>query len=323
MDRTVNWGVLGTASIAAGQVIPGMQKASNANLYGIAGRNPAKAERFRREFGFEKRYDSLEELLEDDQIEAVYIPLPNNLHKEWILKAAAKKKHILCEKPLTPTLEDTREVIDFCREQGVILAEAFAYLHNPMIREIISLVQDGEIGDPALIEPQFFSKTWPEGNIRLQKELYGGCTYDLACYNISMMLKLTGEMPCQVEAMAHFLENGVDDYSNLFLKFPSGTYGSAACGMCSSERVTKLAVYGQKGSLETAAAYNGEGELRYILEKEGVRTERRIQVPSNYMLEIEQFGRCVLGEEPEPLVNNAFSIQVAQVVQEALRKIGY
>lgn len=323
MNMKVNWGVLGTASIAKGQTIPGMQKAENANLYAIAGRSPEKVRDFKERFGFEKGYDTLDALLEDEQVDAVYIPLPNNLHKEWIIKAARKKKHILCEKPLAPTPKEAEEVIRFCREQGVILAEAFAYLHNPMTREIIELVRSGEIGEPVLIETNFFSKKWPADNIRLRKDLYGGCTYDLACYNISLILKLMGEMPCQVEAMAHFLENGVDDYSNLFLKFPSGAYASATCGMCSSERASRLFVHGSEGSVETFTAYNGEGELTYYLIKNGRREERKLEIPSNYMLEIVQFGCCVLGEEKEVLVSNEFTIQVAKVLQEALRKIEY
>ncbi|MDO4312042.1 MAG: Gfo/Idh/MocA family oxidoreductase [Eubacteriales bacterium] len=323
MSRTINWGVLGTASIAKGQVIPGMMKAENANLYAIAGRNSNKVKAFKEEFGFEKGYDSLDELLEDEDVDAVYIPLPNNLHREWILKAAEKKKHILCEKPLVPSPEEAEEVVAFCRKQGVILAEAFAYLHNPMTREIINIVREGQIGTPVLIEAHFFSKKWPEDNIRLRKDLYGGCTYDLACYNISMILQLMGEMPCQIDAMAHFLESGVDDYSNLFLKFPSGAYASATCGMCSSERATRLYVHGSEGTVETEIAYNGEGELSYYLTKGKERNLHKVQVPSNYMLEIEQFGRCVLGEEAEPLVSNAFTLQVARIVQEALKKIGY
>lgn len=325
LNRTtkVNWGILGTASIARLQTIPGMQKAENANLYAIAGRNKEKVDQFKEEYGFEKAYYSLEELLDDENVDAVYIPLPNNLHKEWIKKAAAKKKHILCEKPLVPTPEEAKEVIDFCKKEGVILAEAFAYLHSPLTREIIDVVRSGEIGEPVLIQNWFYSRKWPEGNIRLQKELFGGCTYDLACYNISFILKLMGEMPAEVDAMAHFIENGVDDYSTVFLRFPSGTYATASCGMCSSQRGNGLFIHGSKGSLETAFAYNVEGDVSYTIEKDGIREERKIQAPSNYRLEIEQFGRCVLGEEENVLVDNEFTLELASVLKKALEKIGY
>ena len=98
--KQIRWGVLGTAQIAEGQTIPGMQKAKNCELYAIAGRSMEKAERFRDRFHFQKAYGNYDDLLNDPEVEAVYIPLPNNLHKEWVLKAAACKKHVLCDKNL-------------------------------------------------------------------------------------------------------------------------------------------------------------------------------------------------------------------------------
>ena len=98
--RKINWGVLGTAGIAKGQTIPGMVQAENCNLYAIAGRSMEKATAFQKEFGFEKAYDSYDALLADPNVEAVYIPLPNELHEEWTVKALQAKKHVLCEKPL-------------------------------------------------------------------------------------------------------------------------------------------------------------------------------------------------------------------------------
>lgn len=109
--QKVKWGVLGTAAIAWDQTLPGMKEAYNCELYAIAGRNPEKTRRFQDTFGFEKAYSSYEELLDDDSVEAVYIPLPNQLHMEWVKKAAKKKKHILCEKPLDVTPEGVRELI--------------------------------------------------------------------------------------------------------------------------------------------------------------------------------------------------------------------
>ena len=100
---SVKWGVLGTANIAKGCTIPGMKAVPCCELYAIAGRNPDKAESFKKEYGFCKAYGSYEELLSDPLVEAVYIPLPNTLHYEWARKALEHGKHVLCEKPLTPT----------------------------------------------------------------------------------------------------------------------------------------------------------------------------------------------------------------------------
>ena len=132
----IRWGVLGTAGIAAGQTIPGMIEAKNCTRYAIAGRDPEKVRSFREKFGFEKAYGSYEELLADPLVEAVYIPLPNSLHYEWAKKAMEHGKHILCEKPLTPTAAEAEELFKTAEENNVFLMEAFAYLHSPLIAAI-------------------------------------------------------------------------------------------------------------------------------------------------------------------------------------------
>ena len=103
---SVKWGVLGTANIARGCTIPGMKMAENCELYAIAGRNEAKVQSYKDEFGFEKAYVGYDKLLEDPEVQAVYIPLPNNLHKEWVIKALKAGKHVLCEKPITVTPDE-------------------------------------------------------------------------------------------------------------------------------------------------------------------------------------------------------------------------
>ena len=109
--RKVTWGMLGTATIAKRNTIAGMKKAPNCRLYAVAGRNSEKVDEYVKEYGFEKGYYSYDELLDDPEIEAVYIPLPNNMHYEWVLKAVAKKKHVLCEKPMGLNAEQSEKMI--------------------------------------------------------------------------------------------------------------------------------------------------------------------------------------------------------------------
>ena len=117
----VKWGVLGTANIARGCTIPGMREAKNCELYAIAGRDEKKAASFKEEFGFQKAYVGYQELLDDPEVEAVYIPLPNNLHKEWVIKALNAKKHVLCEKPLGLNEEEVRQMIQGSGQVNLIL----------------------------------------------------------------------------------------------------------------------------------------------------------------------------------------------------------
>ena len=128
--KQINWGVLGTAGIAKGQTIPGMRQAENCNLYAIAGRSMEKAKAYQAEFGFEVVYDSYDALLADPKVEAVYIPLPNELHYEWTLKALKAKKHVLCEKPLAPTPAQIREMFACANK----FANLFANEFNPFLK---------------------------------------------------------------------------------------------------------------------------------------------------------------------------------------------
>ena len=132
----IKWGVLGTADIARGCTIPGMQQADNCELYAIAGRSMEKAQLFKEQFGFEKAYGSYDELLCDENVQAVYIPLPNHLHLEWTLKALRAKKHVLCEKPMAMNAKETEEMFCCAKENGVLLMEAFAYLHSPFVKAV-------------------------------------------------------------------------------------------------------------------------------------------------------------------------------------------
>ena len=143
----IRWGVLGTAGIARDCSIPGMQKAENCERYGIAGRSLKKAEDYKDMFGFEKAYEGYEALLSDPKVQAVYIPLPNNLHYEWVKKAIAAGKHVLCEKPLAPTPKQTAELFEAAKEKGVFLMEAYAYIHSPFVTALKKEIEEGTIGE--------------------------------------------------------------------------------------------------------------------------------------------------------------------------------
>ena len=139
----IKLGVLGTAGIARGCTIPGMQLADNCDLYAIAGRSIEKANQFKEEFGFEKAYGDYESLLADENVQAVYIPLPNHVHLEWIEKAAKAGKHVLCEKPMCMNPAELKEAFEVCRENNVILMEAFAYLHGDAINALVDIAKPG------------------------------------------------------------------------------------------------------------------------------------------------------------------------------------
>ena len=324
--RKINWGVLGTAGIARGQTIPGMVQAENCHLYAIAGRSMEKARQFQEEFGFEKAYDSYEDLLADPQVEAVYIPLPNDLHCQWTAKALRAKKHVLCEKPLAPTPQEAKALFDIARENGVLLMEAYAYLHSPYMQALKKELEEKTIGDVLYLESEFITSDYNNSNIRMRKETYGGSVYDLGCYCTTMVLWLLGKAPEKVQAVAEFSEQGIDTLATAILTFPGGVKALLTSGMVLSTdrdyRIDRLEIHGTKGSIKSDVRFNQEGLLQYTLWVEGEETVKTLTAPQNYRLEVEQLGRCILrGEAPH--VTEDFTLMNGEVLQKILEKIGY
>ena len=324
--RKINWGVIGTAGIAKGCTIPGMQLAENCNLYAIAGRSMKKAKAYQAEFGFQVAYDSYEALLADPKVEAVYIPLPNELHYEWTLKALKAKKHVLCEKPLAPTPGQIDEMFACADENGVILMEAFAYLHSPFTAAIKKELQSGVIGDVLYMESQFITSDYDISNIRMRKETYGGAAYDLGCYNTSQILWMLEDEPVRVQAVAEFSDRGIDTYTTGVMSFADGKKASFHCGMVlatdQDRRIDCLRIHGTLGDITTETQFNQSGELSYTL-RIGEETQvKTVSTPHNYSLEVAQLGRCIT-EGEAPHVSREFTKLNAGVLDQILTKIGY
>ncbi|MFO7699323.1 MAG: Gfo/Idh/MocA family oxidoreductase, partial [Acidimicrobiia bacterium] len=152
---SVRWGILSTADIGLAKVIPAIQKAGNCDVVAIASRDLDRAQRAADQLGIPAAYGSYEELLERADIDAVYIPLPNDMHAQWTLRAASAGKHILCEKPLALSSAQATEMVLGCEAAGVKLQEAFMYRHHPTWVEALRLVRDGAIGDVQAVQSWF------------------------------------------------------------------------------------------------------------------------------------------------------------------------
>lgn len=215
---TVKWGVMGTAGIASWGTIPGMQKAKGCGLYAIAGRSLEKAQAYKESFGFEKAYKGYDALLSDPEVEAVYIPLPNDIHCEWVIKALNAHKHVLCEKPLAMNEGELRRMFAAARDNGVILMEAYAYLHSPYICRLKEIISSGEIGKVDYIDTAFLTQDYSE-DIRLHKEQGGGGIYDVGCYCTSMILSLIDSPVKYIKADAEFGGTGVDHMASVLIGF--------------------------------------------------------------------------------------------------------
>ena len=327
--QKIKWGVLGTAGIAKEQTIPGMKEASNCEIYAIAGRNLEKAKEFQEMFGFEKAYGSYEELLQDPEVEAVYIPLPNTLHYEWTVKALEAKKHVLCEKPLAPSEEVARQMIEAAEKNGVLLMEAFAYLHSPFIKAVKAELDAKTIGDVVYMESTFITSDYDISNIRMRRDTLGGCLYDLGCYNTTQILWMLEEEPERVQAISDFSEENIDVNTTAIMNFKSGKRAVMHSGMVLSkeieekfDRIDNFRIHGTKGSIRSDVQFNQCGKLAYVVSVGNKEVVKVIDTPQNYCMEVEQFGRCI--RDGEKLhVSHEFTLKNARLMDRILKEINY
>ncbi len=328
--KKVKWGVLGTAGIAASCTIPGMQKAEGCELYAVAGRSLKKAEDFRERFGFEKAYEGYDALLEDPQVEAVYVPLPNDIHCQWVIKALEAGKHVLCEKPLAMNESEVRRMFEAARKSGRILMEAYAYLHSPYVKRLKQIISDGVIGEVDYIDTAFLTQDYSE-DFRLHKDKGGGGIYDIGCYCTTMILSLVDSPIRYLKTDAELDQEGVDHFASVMMQFENGVRASFHAGMClgtdSNDRYDRLFIHGSKGYIRSDVEYNQEGDLCFtvtVKDENGDRTSHTEKVfsASNYSLELDQMNACIR-EKETPYITEAFSLRNMHLLDRILDLSGY
>src|SRR5581483_10566667 len=200
-QKPVCWGVLSVSGHYRRRVHAGMSSSPLVELRAIASRSPEKAARAARELAFAVEYGSYEALLADRAIEAVYIPLPNHAHAEWVCKAADAGKHVLCEKPFAMNAQQAEETIRYAEGRNVRVMEAFMYRFHPQWRRVVAIVRSGEIGEVQAVHTEFgFMQTDP-ANIRNILSTGGGALYDIGCYAVSCARWVIGAEPQRVMSL--------------------------------------------------------------------------------------------------------------------------
>lgn len=297
--KQIRWGILGVAGIAKRAVIPGIKQSRTGVVAAIASRSEEKAQQAAEDMGIPKAYGSYEALLADPEIDAVYIPLPNHLHKEWTIKAAEAGKHVLCEKPIALTVAEAQEMADACKQAGVELAEAFMYRHHPRYRMIKELIREGAIGTIRGLTGAFtFSNPDDKANVRYRRDWGGGSVYDVGCYPINAARLILEQEPEAVTCHAFFSpeHDDVDMYMAGLIEFPNDVSLIFDCGMWAHGRNT-LEILGTDGRIELPSAYVApEGSAsNFILHNKHGR--REIEVPSvnQYALQADDFAARIWG----------------------------
>jgi predicted dehydrogenase len=252
---TLRWGILSTANIATEKVIPGIRRAARNEVVAIGSRDGETARRVADRLAIPRAHDSYEALLEDQDVDAVYIPLPNHLHAEWTIAAARAGKHILCEKPLALTAADAERMIEAADGAGVHLMEAFMYRHHPSWVAVRELVASGRIGTMTAIQSWFGFYNDDRSNIRNVRDFGGGALYDVGCYCVNLSRMLFGGEPVRVEgALVRDGGDGVDVLTTGILEFETGI-ASFGCSI-RSETDQRVHIYGTEGRISIGIPFN-------------------------------------------------------------------
>ncbi|MFO7779680.1 MAG: Gfo/Idh/MocA family oxidoreductase [Nitriliruptoraceae bacterium] len=323
MDR-IRWGVLSTAAIGMEKVTPAMRRADNCEVIAIASRDADRAARAAAELDLPTSYGSYEELLEADGIDAVYLPLPNDLHAEWTMKAAAAGKHVLCEKPLARSAAEAEEMAGACEAAGVVLGEAFMYRHHQSWVEAVRLVRDGEIGALQAVQSFFSYYNDDPADIRNRLENAGGAVMDIGCYSIHLSRLLFDGEPSQVQAsVRRDPDLGIDTLASAVLTFPGGGQATFTCST-RAEPEQRVSIVGSRGRIEIEIPFNipPDRETRILVTAGGAPPvapdTRTLTFPPEdvYTTQARLFAQSLLerGRAPVPVDDAIANMRIVEAV---------
>lgn len=294
-QQPLAWGILSTAAIVD-DLLPGFAAANQADLLAVASRAGDRAAAFAQARGIPTSHGSYEELLADERIECVYVPVPNSLHAEWTRAALGAGKHVLCEKPLTASADEARELFELAEKRGLVLMEAFMYRHHPKTKRLRELIRQGRIGEPRVARMCFHFKVEdPAADIRCRPELAGGALRDVGCYCVSLCNYLADAAPLRLTGVSRISSSGVEDFFAATLDY-GDFLATFDCGI-DSPLTYGVEVLGTEGrAIVECPWYPHLDPLEVTLVGARGASAEATPGPNAYQLEIENFCAAVRGE---------------------------
>ena len=322
MKKKIRWGVLSTANIGVKKVIPGMQLGELCTVTAIASRDFVKARAAANALNIEKAYGSYEELLADPEVDAIYNPLPNQMHVPWTAKAAEAGKHVLCEKPLSMTVAEAETLLEVRARTGVKIGEAFMIRSFTQWLRLRELLDARRIGELRSVVAAFSYYNVDPKNIRNIVESGGGALYDIGCYCIQAARYAFGALPRRaVGLIERDPAMQTDRLTSAMLDFEAGQ----AIFTCSTQLIPYQRVHflGTKGRIEIEIPFNAPKDrpTRMFIDETGdligggIKTEE-FATADQYTMQGDAFSRAILGdtEVPVPLEDAIANMKVIEAV---------
>ena len=298
----IRWGIISTAKIGTEKVIPAMQHGEFSDVVAISSRNSEAAQTAASELGIERAYGSYEELLADPDIDAIYNPLPNDLHVSWSIRALEAGKHVLCEKPIGLTSGEGQQLVDAGKQHpNLKLMEAFMYRHHPQWVKAKQLVTEGKIGELRTIQSFFSYFNVDPNNIRNIPEQGGGGLMDIGCYNISLSRFIFDAEPERIMGVVEYdPEMKTDRIASGILDFGRGT----ATFTCSTQLTPyqRVNIFGTEGRVEIEIPFNAPPErpCKMWYQSGGDIKEIELEQCDQYTIQGDLFSQAILNDTPVP-----------------------
>lgn len=308
---TIKWGILGAANIAFEQVVPAIRRSKSSEVVAIASNSKHKVDRFQ----LNTVYDSYDELLNDEKIDAVYIPLPNELHATYVIKAIQAGKHALVEKPITATIDHLKEIIVVQEATSKVVLEAFMYQYHAQHKKVKEMLKNGYIGEIKHIRAHFSWQIEDLDDIRLNPSLGGGALNDVGCYCMHAITQILEFTPVSI----HYLKTEGEQVDLTGVCTMINKDGQSATFVCSMNMpfYDMYEIIGTKGSIRVEhsfrpdLAWDGKGRITVFGENRELLHDYKIE-DDQYLRQIEQFEHCI--EHP---------IQAKKQLEASVKNITY
>ncbi len=300
----VKWGIIGCGNVAESKGGPALYKAENSELVAVMRRDEQLAAEFAERHGAQRHYSTVEQILADEEINAVYIATPPHVHAEQTIAAAQAGKHVLCEKPMAMSVAQCREMIAACAANNVQLMLAYYRRFWPAAQKMKQLLADGAVGTPTMARAHCAYLWHPpeDGSVpwRIRREIAGGgFLWDIGAHRLDLLVQMMGDVEsvgALVEAVHFDIE--VDDASSLVMKFTSGAQGVGMFYWTIGASIDELEVAGPGGRL--IATDFGAGDL--LLTRDGETEQFHIPPPRpTHLPLVEHYVQCISSGQPNAL----------------------
>ncbi|WP_226678193.1 Gfo/Idh/MocA family protein [Mesobacillus jeotgali] len=314
-EKIIKWGILGTGGIASA-FARDLAFAKNTEKLAVGSRTKESAAKFAEEHGVSRAYGSYEELVQDPEVDAIYVATPHPFHKENVLTCLRAGKAVLCEKPFTMNSGELEEIIDFARDQKLFLMEAMWTRFLPPIIKVKEWIDSGEIGEVLLVKADFgYRAQWdPEWRL-LNPVLGGGALLDLGIYPVTFASMIFGTTPEKILSTAHIGETGVDEQFSILMSYPSGKTATLN-GAFRIGLTNEAYIHGTEGYIRIPSFHSAKSATLY---KDGqeVETFNDDRKSAGYSFEIEEVGRCLnQGLLESPVVPLNESLEIMELMDE-------